>query len=137
MSVVQVFLGRPRDLLPSIFPSMSCSCDKLCLIRCPKYCNFVVLNCLTISLLVPILLNTSSLVIFSVHDMFSTLRFYIITSWLPGFARAPPSHPPLPFSLPPSAPPFLPPSLPPSRLPPVCPSLFPSSDYPASSRIFV
>ena len=29
MSVVQVFLGRPRDLLPSIFPSISCSCDEL------------------------------------------------------------------------------------------------------------
>ena len=27
MSVVQVFLGRPRDLLPSIFPSISYSWD--------------------------------------------------------------------------------------------------------------
>ena len=71
MSVVQVFLGRPRDLLPSIFPSISCSCVELCLIRCRRYCNFLVLNCLTISLYVPILLNTSSLVIFSVHDIFS------------------------------------------------------------------
>ena len=49
MSVVQVFLVLPRDLLPSIFPSISCSCDELCLIRCPRYCNFLVLNCLTIS----------------------------------------------------------------------------------------
>ena len=73
MSVVQVFLGRPQDLLPSIFPSISCICDVLCLIRCPRYCSFLVLNCLTISLPVPILLNTSSLVILSVHDIFKTL----------------------------------------------------------------
>ena len=66
MSVVQVFLGRPRDLLPSIFPSISCICDVLCLIRCPRYCSFLVVYLLTISLPVPILLNTSSLVIFSV-----------------------------------------------------------------------
>ena len=32
MSVVQVFLGRPLDLLPSVFPS-SCSCDELYLIK--------------------------------------------------------------------------------------------------------
>ena len=32
MSVVQVFLGRPRDLLPSIFPSISCIRDVVCLI---------------------------------------------------------------------------------------------------------
>ena len=32
MSVVQVFLGLPRDILPCIFPSISCSCDELCLI---------------------------------------------------------------------------------------------------------
>ena len=69
MSVVQVFLGQPRGLLPSIFPSISCSCVELCRIRCPRYCNFLVLNCLTISLSVPILLITSSLVIFSVHCM--------------------------------------------------------------------
>ena len=75
MSVVQVFLGRPRDLLHSIFPSISCSCDELCLIRCPRYCNFLVLNGLTISRPVPILLNTSSLLFFSVHDMFNTLRY--------------------------------------------------------------
>ena len=75
MSVVQVFLGRPGDLLPSIFPSSSCGCDELCLIRCPRYCNFLVLNCLTISLPVPILLNTSSLVIFSVLDIFNTLQY--------------------------------------------------------------
>ena len=31
MSDVQVFVGRPRDLLSSIFPSISCSCDVLCL----------------------------------------------------------------------------------------------------------
>ena len=73
MSVVQVFRGRPRDLLPSIFPSISCICDVLCLIRCPRYCTSLVLNCLTIYLPVPILLNTSSLVIFSVHDIFKTL----------------------------------------------------------------
>ena len=34
MSVFQVFLGRPRDPLPSIFPSISCICDVLCLIKC-------------------------------------------------------------------------------------------------------
>ena len=39
MSVVQVCLGRPRGLLPSIFSSISCSCGELCLIRCPRYCN--------------------------------------------------------------------------------------------------
>ena len=50
--------------------TISCSCDVLCLIRCPRYCNFLVLNCLAISLLVLILLNTSSLVIFSVHHIF-------------------------------------------------------------------
>ena len=70
----QTFLGRSRDLLPSIFPSISCSWDALCLIRWPRYCNFLALNCLTISLPVPILLNTFSLVIFSVHDIFKTLR---------------------------------------------------------------
>ena len=74
MSVVQVFLGRPWDLLACIFPFISCSCDELCLIRCPRYCNFLILNCLTISWPVPILLNTPSLVIFSVHDIFNTLR---------------------------------------------------------------
>ena len=75
MSVVQVILGRPRDLLPSIFPSISCICDVLCLIRCPRYCSFLVLNFLTISLPVHILLKTSSLVgvIFSVHDIFQNL----------------------------------------------------------------
>ena len=41
--------------------------------------DFLVLNCLTISLPVPILLNTSSLVIFSVHDIFSTLRYTLIS----------------------------------------------------------
>ena len=71
----QVCLGRPPDLLPSIFPSISCSCVELCIIRCPRYCNFLVLNCLTISLPVPILLNTSSLVMFSVHDISITLRY--------------------------------------------------------------
>ena len=80
MSVVQVFLGRPRDLLPSTFHSISCSCAELCLIRCPRYCNFLVLNCLTFSRPVPILLNTSSLVIFSVHDIFNTLRYTHISN---------------------------------------------------------
>ena len=75
MSVVHVFIGRPRDILPYVFPSISCSCDALCLIRCPRYCNFLVLNCLTISLSVPILLNTFSLVILSVNDIFNTLRY--------------------------------------------------------------
>ena len=70
---------RPRDLLLSIFPSISCSCDDLCLIRCPRYCNFIVLNCVTITLPVPILLNTSSLVIFSVHDIFNILRYIHIS----------------------------------------------------------
>ena len=75
-SVIQVVLGRPRDLLSSIIvcPSIGCSCDVLCIIRCPRYCSFLVLNCRTISLPVPILLNTSSLVIFSVHAIFNTLR---------------------------------------------------------------
>ena len=27
--------GATQDLLPSIFPSISCSCDAVCLIRCP------------------------------------------------------------------------------------------------------
>ena len=77
MSVVQVFLGRPRDILPSIFPYIiSCSCDELCLIRC----NFLVLSCLTISLSVPVLLNTSSLVIFSIHAIFNTLRYIHISN---------------------------------------------------------
>ena len=62
-----------------LFPSISCSCDALCPIRCPIYYNFLVLNCLTISLPVPILLNTASLVIFSVHEIVKTLR-YIATS---------------------------------------------------------
>ena len=44
-----------------------------------KDCNFLVLNCLTISLPVPILLNTSSLVIFSVHDIFKSLRYIHIS----------------------------------------------------------
>ena len=75
-SVVQVFLGRPRDLLPSsCLQLVVCVIiDVLCLIRCPRYCSFLVLNCLTISLPVPILPNTSSLVIFSGHDNFKTLR---------------------------------------------------------------
>ena len=81
MSVVQVFLGRPRDLLSSFFPSMCCRCDKLCLIRCPRYCNFLVLNCRSTSLPVPSLLNTaSSLVILSVHDIFNTLRYTHISN---------------------------------------------------------
>ena len=50
--------------------SISCSCDELCLIGCPRYRSFLVLNCLTISRSVPIILNTFSLVIFSVHDIF-------------------------------------------------------------------
>ena len=75
VSVVQVYLGRPRDLLHSIFPSIRCSFDELCLIRCPIYCSFLVLNYLTISRSVPILLKTSLLVIFSVHDIFNTLRY--------------------------------------------------------------
>ena len=54
MSIVQTFLGWSRDLLPSIFPSISCSWDALCLIRWLRYCNFLALNCLTISLPVPI-----------------------------------------------------------------------------------
>ena len=80
MSVVQVFLGRPRDILSSIFPSINCICDVSCLIRCPRYCSFLRLNCLTISLPVPILLITSSLAIFSVHDIFKTLRLTHISN---------------------------------------------------------
>ena len=78
LSVIQVLvvIGWPRDLLSSIFLSISCSCDVLCLIRCPRYCSFLVLNCLTISLPVPILLNTSSLLIFSVHDIFNYSVMY-------------------------------------------------------------
>ena len=79
MTVVLVFLGRPRNLLPSILPSVICSCDELCLIRWPRYCNFLVLNCLTIYPPVPILLNTSSLVVFSVHDVVNSLRYIDIT----------------------------------------------------------
>ena len=80
MSVVQICIGRHRDLLCSIFPgTISCSCDALFLIRCPRYCHFLVLNCLTISVSVPILLNTSSLVIFSVHDIFNSLRYIHIS----------------------------------------------------------
>ena len=61
MSVVQVFLGRPRDLLPYIFPSISCICDVLRLIRCPRYCSFLVLNCLTISLPITLIFSFLSL----------------------------------------------------------------------------
>ena len=32
-----------------IFPSISCSCDELCLVRCPRYCNFLVLKCRSFS----------------------------------------------------------------------------------------
>ena len=39
-SVVQAFVGRPRDLLNYIFPSISCSCDEICFIRCHRYGNF-------------------------------------------------------------------------------------------------
>ena len=74
----QLFLGRPRDILPAIFSSNSCNCDVLCLIRYPRYCHFLVLNCRTISLPV-ILLNTSSLVIVSVHNIFNTLRYIHIS----------------------------------------------------------
>ena len=74
VTVVQVFLGRPWDLLPSTFPSINCSCE-LCLIRCPIYCNFFVLNCRTISLPVFNLLNTFSLELFSVHDIVNTVRY--------------------------------------------------------------
>ena len=73
-TVIQAFLGRPRDLPHYIFPSISCSCDVLCLIRCRRYCNFLVLNCRTIPLPGPILFNTSLSVIFSVHDIFNNLR---------------------------------------------------------------
>ena len=70
-----VLFDGPRDLLTSMCHSTSCSCDVICVIIRPRYCNYLVLNCLSISLPVPILLNTSSLVIFSVHDMFKTLRY--------------------------------------------------------------
>ena len=60
-SVIRVVLDQPRDIMPSIFPSISCSRDVLCLTRCPRYCNFLVLNYRTISLIDIILLNTLSL----------------------------------------------------------------------------
>ena len=44
MSVVQVFLGRQRDLLHYIFPSISCICDVLCLIICHKCGTFRLLR---------------------------------------------------------------------------------------------
>ena len=75
-----MFLGRRRDLAPSIFPSIDCSCDESCLIICPIYCNFLVLNCITISLPVPILLDTSLLVIFSVHDIPTSQRHQVWTT---------------------------------------------------------
>ena len=69
-SVIQVVLGRPQDLLPSILPSISCSCDVLCLIRCPRCCSFLVLNCRTIPLPVPVFLN--SLVLLGGHPELSS-----------------------------------------------------------------
>ena len=50
-SVIQEVIGQPRDLLPSIFPSImptSCSCDVLCFIGCLRYCNFLDFNYLTV-----------------------------------------------------------------------------------------
>ena len=46
----------------------------LCHIKCPRYCNLSVLNCAPIPLHNPNFLNTSSLVILSVEDIFNTLR---------------------------------------------------------------
>ena len=43
-SVIQVVLGRPRHLLPSVFPSFSGRSDVLSHVRCPIYCNFLVWN---------------------------------------------------------------------------------------------
>ena len=85
MSVVRVFLGRPHDSLPSIFPSIN-TCDALCRIRYPRYRAYLVLNLVTIYLHVPTLLNTFSLVIFSVHGIFNTLRnsdFVIVRVFAP------------------------------------------------------
>ena len=79
-SVIQVVLGLPRDLLPFIFHSTSCSCEVLFLIRCPMYCDCLVLNFRTVALPVPILLNTFSLVIFSIHHIFNTLRYITIAN---------------------------------------------------------
>ena len=73
--VIQVVLGRPLGLLTSIFPYISCCCDVLYLTKCPMYCNFLVLNCRAIYPHVLILFNTSSLIIFSVHGIFNTVRY--------------------------------------------------------------
>ena len=80
IQVVDLDNGRPQDVMHSIFPSISCSCDLLCLIRCPRYCNFLVLNCRTISLPVAICLNTASLVILSLQDIFDTLQYMHISN---------------------------------------------------------
>ena len=78
-SVIQVVHCRPRYLLPSISHFINCSCVVLCLTSCHLYCNFLVFNCRSISQLVPILLNNTSLVILSVHDIFNTLGYIHIS----------------------------------------------------------
>ena len=59
MSVVQVFLGRPRDLLPSIFPSIS---SVVVVLSYPVYLK------LRISLVVQtFILVAGSLLVFTVY----------------------------------------------------------------------
>ena len=74
-SIVQVVLDLPRDLLPTLFPSINCGCDVLLIIVCTISCNVIVFNCRTIYLPVPILLDTSLLLILFAHGICNTLRY--------------------------------------------------------------
>ena len=76
-SVVFTLSSSPSIFIPSfhiIFPSISCSWDVLHLVRCPRYCIFLILNCCIISLPATILINTSSLVVFAAQHIFNMLR---------------------------------------------------------------
>ena len=68
------------------FLLLQCSCIVLCFITsdCSRYCNFLVFNGHTISLLFPILLNTSSLVILSVHGINPYYQYSAIYPHLKG-----------------------------------------------------
>ena len=71
MSDAQVFLGRPRDILPSILNFLL-----FVVVGMREYVlDIVISSYLIVSLClpVPILLSTSSLVIFFVNDIFKTM----------------------------------------------------------------
>ena len=76
------FLLLPGPLLPSTFGCrMSCNSRYLLiLIICPKYSIFLLFTVNIASFVLPILLGTSSLVVCSIHEMRSILRYIHISN---------------------------------------------------------